>query len=381
MSYWEYDSWFARTDFTLIGSGIVGICCALRLRELHPGARITIIEKGVLPLGASTRNAGFACFGSISELLTDLEVLTEEEVQLLVRKRWEGIQRLRSLLGDAAIDFQSHGGHEVFLEDADELYSRCLDRMEALNHLLLPVFGQKPFSVQPNRFDFRRVKERYISHSFEGQIDTGRMMRSLINRAQKEGIQLVNGLGVLSFEETNGGVRVFTEQFELVTHRLLVTTNGFAAQLLQEEVLPARAQVLITEPIADLKVQGTFHIDRGYYYFRNIHNRILIGGGRNLDISGETTVELGQTALIQDRLEQLLKEVILPGIPFEVSRRWSGIMGVGPSKQPLVKQISDRIFCGVRLGGMGIAIGSLVGAELADLASGKGNSGKGNGIS
>ena len=42
-------------------------------------------------------------------------------------------------------------------------------------------------------------------------------------------------------------------------------------------------------------------------------------------------------------------------------------MGVGKQKNTIVKQVSNNVFCGVRLGGMGIAIGSLIGKELADL--------------
>ena len=59
--------------------------------------------------------------------------------------------------------------------------------------------------------------------------------------------------------------------------------------------------------------------------------------------------------------------MILPNIPFEIDTRWSGIMGVGKQKRPIVKRLSNRVFCGVRLGGMGVAIGSTVGKELADL--------------
>ena len=43
-------------------------------------------------------------------------------------------------------------------------------------------------------------------------------------------------------------------------------------------------------------------------------------------------------------------------------------MGVGEQKKPVVKALSKNVYCGVRLGGMGIAIGSLVGKEIADLA-------------
>jgi glycine/D-amino acid oxidase-like deaminating enzyme len=367
LSYWEFQTWFSDTDFTVVGSGIVGLSCALHLRERFPDSKILVLEKGILPQGASTKNAGFACFGSISEVLSDLQRHTEEEVVSLVRKRWDGIGLLRSRLGDTAMDFQCNGGHEVFLTDQQELYEQCLVDMESINKLLKPVFGQNAFEKQPNRFQFKNVQDHYITQVLEGQLDTGKMMHALLGQARKAGILILNGLAVDAFEEHGNGVTIKTTQGEYRTQNLLVTTNGFASELLNEDVVPARAQVLVTKPIPDLAPLGTFHLDHGYYYFRNIGNRLLLGGGRNLDFEGETTTAFGQTEQIQDRLEQLLSEVILPGQPFEIERRWSGIMGVGTKKDPIVRQLTDRVFCGVRLGGMGIAIGSLVGSELAAL--------------
>jgi len=155
--------------------------------------------------------------------------------------------------------------------------------------------------------------------------------------------------------------------FSFKTNKLLFATNGFASKLTNNEVKPARAQVLITEPIKNLDIRGTFHLDKGYYYFRNFEDRILLGGGRNLDFEGETTTELTQTEKIQNRLEELLKNVILPNQEFKIAHRWSGIMGIGNSKNPIVSQLSQNVYCGVRLGGMGVAIGSLTGKELAEL--------------
>ena len=86
-----------------------------------------------------------------------------------------------------------------------------------------------------------------------------------------------------------------------------------------------------------------------------------------MDFDGETTTSLSQTDLIQNRLEELLKNVILPKQDFKIAHRWSGIMGIGNSKNPIVSQLSENVYCGVRLGGMGVAIGSLIGQELAEL--------------
>jgi gamma-glutamylputrescine oxidase len=147
--------------------------------------------------------------------------------------------------------------------------------------------------------------------------------------------------------------------------KVIVATNGFARQLLPHlEVRPARAQVLITEPVKGLKLKGAFHYQQGYYYFRNIDGRVLLGGGRNLNFKGEETTQFGLTQQIQQKLETLLKTHILPGVPHKIDQRWSGIMGVGTEKKPIIKHISNNIVCAVRMGGMGIAIGSLVG-EMA----------------
>lgn len=368
LSWWEIDSWFSNVDFTIIGSGIVGLNAALRLRQKYPESKILVLERGPLPQGASTKNAGFACFGSLSEIVDDLQHHSAEEVIALIRKRWAGLKFLREMLGDEAIGFESFGGWELFPEK-DDLAAACIDKLSDVNDLLRPIFNEDVFSLRNNEFAFGKIFDRLIFNPFEAQIDTGKMMQSLMRKAVAEKVLIVNSQEVQSFTETADGVLVNLPSVSFTTSKLVIANNGFAAQFTGEDVRPARAQVLITSLIPGLKVKGTFHFDRGYYYFRNVGERILFGGGRNLDFNGETTTEMGQSELIQNRLEQLLKEVILPGQKFEIEHRWSGIMGMGAKKSPVVKQLSNNVFCGVRLGGMGVAIGSLVGRELADLVS------------
>ena len=108
-SYWEIKTWLSNTDFTIVGSGIVGLSCALQLRDQFPTSKILILEKGILPQGASTKNAGFACFGSLSELISDLNTHSEEDVFQLVKKRIEGLQLLRKTIGDQKINYQELG--------------------------------------------------------------------------------------------------------------------------------------------------------------------------------------------------------------------------------------------------------------------------------
>lgn len=367
LSYWEYKTWLSNIDFTIVGSGIVGLNCSLHLKKRFPKAKILVLESGFLPQGASTKNAGFACFGSISEILADLRQHSEEEVFGLVQKRWNGVQLLRETLGDKALDLQQLGGHELFLEKDSALFQSCSEKRDDINRMLHPVFGRDAFQKHPNTFRFKGILDKIFTNSLEAQIDTGKMMVTLMRLVQNNGVTVLNGISVVDFSENTSHITVRTDRFEFKTKKLLVTTNGFASQLLNEPVKPARAQVLITKPIENLSIKGTFHFDEGYYYFRNFEDRILFGGGRNLDPKTEETIVFEQTESIQKALEKLLRENILPDTPFEIDRRWCGIMGVGAQKRPIVKQVSEHVFCGVRLGGMGIAIGSLVGKDLADL--------------
>lgn len=371
LSYWEHASFFSDIDIVIIGAGIVGLSAALRARERAPNAKILILERGPLPVGASTRNAGFACFGSVSELLDDMSESPEDEVWALVERRWKGLQRLRALLGDASIRYEPLGGFELFRADEAERYEICADRISAFNQRLKSITGlaETYHRAHSAAAGFGLKGVRYlIKNQAEGQLHTGQMVKALLDKVHSAEIAIYTGLGVEALHDTGAKVEVETNLgWSINTSRVLVCTNGFARQLLPDlKVRPARNQVLITEPVSQLKVKGAFHYDRGYYYFRDIDNRILLGGGRNLDTEAEATSEFGTNPLIRSALVRLLQEVILPGQDVKVAHWWSGILGVGRRKRPVVRELSGRVVAAVRLGGMGVAIGSLIGEEGAD---------------
>ena len=369
VSYWERESFLEKRDYIIVGSGIVGLTCALELKQLNPQASITILEKGFLPAGASTKNAGFTCFGSPSELLDDLNHLNAEDVFKLVENRVNGLAKLRRIVGDKNMEYKEYGSYELFKDT--ELYHKCIDNLEYLNKQLKPIFNQNTFEVFTKPKDFGLAKESLlIKNIFEGQLNTGLMMKNLITLATKAGVEILNGFTVDNIDKINEGWKVLGKQTSIKTKKLILCNNAFASKLLPElDVKPARAQVLITKPIKNLKIKGCFHMDRGYYYFRNVANRVLLGGGRNLDFKAEETFEMSTSIKIQEHLKALLKTKILPNQEFEIEHSWSGIMGMGNSKTTLLKQLDESLFCAIRLGGMGVALGTDVGQKVANLAN------------
>ncbi|NME69995.1 NAD(P)/FAD-dependent oxidoreductase [Flammeovirga aprica] len=371
ISFWEKDS-FIQYDFIIIGSGIVGLTTAIEYKESHPKEKVLIIEKGILPLGASTKNAGFACFGSLTEICDDLENMPADKVIETVEKRYIGLQKLRKRLGDSNFGFQQLGGYELITEEQ----KKYLERTEEINTLLYPIFKEKVFSVANDKIKSFGFHHKTVKHllfnQFEGQIHTGKMMKGLIDLARSIDIEIITGTEVTDFVDDGDKVivncRNQTQKVDFYAEKISICVNAFAQKLLpQLEVHPGRGQVVITNPIQDLPIKGTFHMDRGYYYFRNVGNRILLGGGRNLDYEGETTTEIKTTSNIIHHLQLLLKEVILPQTPHYIDMKWAGIMAFGDQKAPIIKLLSDRIGIGVRMGGMGVAIGSEVGKEINNL--------------
>lgn len=374
-SYWERTAFIDNADIIIIGSGLVGLSAALRLKKQEPTLNVLVLERGFLPTGASTKNAGFACFGTVSEQMDYLKKSSEAEVLRMVDYKWRGLQKLRENLGDDNIGFRQHGGYELFMDNETEKAAESIEQLTYFNKLLHQAIGKPDIYSVANAkiadFGFRGVSAM-IYNPFEGQLHTGKMMRALLNKVYSAGVMVLNGCDIKNIENDGKRVALTTSQGNFKAGKVILATNAFANQLFPGlNVTPGRGQVLVTKPIPGLKLQGTYHFNEGYYYFRNIDGRVLFGGGRNLDYTAEETWDFGHTDKVKNKLLSYLSEVILPGQDFEVDYWWSGIMGFGEDIRPIVKQVEPHVFCAVRCNGMGVAMGSLVGEEVADLVLGR----------
>ncbi len=209
LSYWEKDTYFSNIDVLIIGSGIVGLTAALELKSANRSRKIIVIERGYLPCGASSKNAGFSCFGSVSELLDDLTKNSEDNVFQIVEKRWKGLQQLRKNLGEQNLELYNLGGYEVFNDEV--FYGKCADKIPYLNNMLKDIIGNeavyKNADAKISQYGFNHVSH-LIENSFEGQINTGKMISSLIRKVQEMGVIVLNSLEVNQLQENENHVEV-----------------------------------------------------------------------------------------------------------------------------------------------------------------------------
>jgi gamma-glutamylputrescine oxidase len=362
-SIWEKESFYAPRDLIVVGSGFVGLWCAYYLKKKHPKNSIAIVDRGIIPTGASTRNAGFACFGSVTELIADTLRMGEDQMLEIVEWRFRGLQRIRKLFKDKQIGFEESGGYELITRSQGFDINHLRTQLDSINQRLKPITGDtKAFRLNDgliSSFGFAGV-EHLIENRLEGQLHAGRLCQSLLQLIQSMGVTVLNNVEIKHFENL---------PLTLQTRQLLICTNAFASQLLPGlDIEPARGQILVTAPIPGLPLKGTFHYDEGYYYFRNLGNRILLGGARNKALEAERTMDFDTSDTIQQELENFLKHTILPSMAdkLDIEYRWSGIMGVGKEKKPIVREIQDGIFCAVRMGGMGVALAPEIGKTIAE---------------
>jgi len=207
LSYWEEKYYFEDNDLVVVGAGIVGLSTAIAAKILQPNLKILVLERSTLPSGASTKNAGFACFGSVTELLSDSA------------------------------------------------------------HIIL--YG-------------------------------------------------------VEVQKVESGCVAFSDK-EINAPKIAICTNGLSRSLLSNISLQAvRNQVFITERLKDNPLKSCYHFDQGYIYFREIDNRILIGGTRNLHSTQETTDQFGQTDNVRSYLKAFVEDRVI-GRSIQFEYEWSGI--------------------------------------------------------
>jgi len=373
-SYWEYSA-FGHVDICIVGAGIIGLSTALECRKRFPEASITVLEKAPHGHGATTRNAGFACFGSATELLHDIDAFGNDHALGIAKARYEGLASLLKRCDPAAIRYEQLGGGELIREH--EL--AVLDRIDEVNAFAKHITGDsETFRVlsknEQQALGYSDAVHAIIMNAYEGQLHSGHLHATLERLASEAHIRIEHGSDVQSVHETSSyaSLQVVTQLGEYVLHakRIILCTNAMLPSLAPKlDIKPGRGQVIVTTPIDGLPFKGAFHIDEGFYYFRSLGNRVLLGGGRNLDFDGEETVEFGHSEIIMNALESMLREIILPGRTFDIEYSWSGLMGFTSDKKPRVTSLSDHVYCAFGCNGMGVALASKIAEDIACLLS------------
>ena len=368
-SYWERETFLENYDIIVVGAGIAGLSTAIELKNNRPDFRIAVLERSWLSDGASSKNAGFACFGSISEFLDDMKDMSFDDVVSLATRRFRGIEKLVKEYSEEVLKLEWNGGHEVFFQEDESSFKECCAFVDRFNDAFERILNIRPYTVSTVQ-EFQGITNLVgvISNKYEGGLNTGAMLNAMRSRALSIGIVIFNGVEVCGYSSLQNEVVVESSVGIWKANRVAFCTSSFHSELFEDlHMSSKRNQVVVTKPIANLQLNGTFHHHKGFNYFRNIDGRILMGGMRHQFPNTESTSFQGITDEVVSALTNFLQHKIHTISEVEIDIAWSGILGVGKDERSIVTQVEENVFVGARLGGIGVAIGSLVGQELAEL--------------
>jgi gamma-glutamylputrescine oxidase len=372
-SYWEKTQYWAPADLCIIGAGITGLSAAIFAKQSHPKEEVIVLERGFLPEGASTKNAGFACYGSLGELRDDILENGYDACLRLVKERYEGLNFLRDLVPDKEMDYSSCGGVELFNSEQAEEWEACRKLIPQLNKDLRPVFGADVYAESNDYQAFSNCIGS-IRSPFEGSLNPAKMMQSLYRKAISLGIKVYYNCEVSSYKKEGGLFNLKLNQLpDLQASKLLLCTNAFSTKFGNFDLQAVRNMVLVSKEINWPFPNAVYHAQMGYFYFRRVGNRLLIGGGRHLARAEETSSEFGINPKVKNALLQFTKNYLGLEVNDLFEEEWSGILGVGKKKEPIIEELQAGLFTAFRLGGMGVAIGSRTGYKVVEKIYGERN--------
>ncbi len=358
-SIWEDVLYHQKYDLIVVGAGLTGQSAALFFKKENPDAKVLVVDRGVFPIGASTRNAGFACIGTIGEHLSDLEIDSEEQLKKRIKDRYEGLILLRETIGDDAMDYNHTGGWELYI-DPDK-YKIAEENISRFNYWMEELIGEQNI-YEP--VVYNGITSIY--NRCEGMLHPGKAIKKLYELNRALGVEFRWNTPIKEIDPNEGKI-IVDELLYFSADKIVVATNAFTSKLLKDYVIkPGRGYVFVTNELNHLNWKGTFHYDKGYVYFRNLGDkRVLLGGGRNIDPNAEETDEFGINEDIKGFLLYFAEEVLELPEGWKVEYEWSGIMGFTESKSAILEKVSDHCIVAAGLSGMGVALGMQLGKKAA----------------
>lgn len=348
-------------DVAIIGAGITGLSAAIELESR--GIATIVLESEYAGSKASGRNAGYLIRGAAENYALASKALGRDTAKFL----WDWTQS--NLAGLKAIGIES---------------TKSFDHRASC----IVAFGN------PEHAELIESHEMLIDDGFSSVLidpkeapsdplwRSGKPTLGLLNPndAVCSPIELIELLGatlartpvyenaeVFKIEDDGNRIAMRTRAVDVIASRVLICTNAYGPQLastLEGIVEPNRGQMLAIKPHkrSDSKLEFAYYLNHGSEYVRSAPNdQIIFGGARTYHAVREQTSADETSSAVQSHLESFVRELITT--EYDITARWSGIMGFTPDGMPVIGQVpihtltnSNIWFCG-GLTGHGMSMG------------------------
>jgi gamma-glutamylputrescine oxidase len=191
--------------------------------------------------------------------------------------------------------------------------------------------------------------------------------RALARSARDRGVRMHAGTRATAVS----GTAVVTERGDIRCSRVIVAVDGRVELLLPElasRVRTARLQMLATAPAHDVSVPRPVYWRDGYEYWQQLPDgAIALGGFRDTALADEWTTHAEPSDVIQQRLEQFLREHIGTAAP--ITHRWAASVSYSTDGAPVCEEVRDGVFAIGAYSGTGNIVGALCARDAAEWAT------------
>lgn len=347
VSYWMDKSSqkkVAHFDLVIIGGGIAGLSTAFWLKKEDPSLQIAVVEKYQLGEGATGRNAGFITCGSVEHFNRLVGKHGEKEAQ----EMWQFSETNLNLLKEHII----RGQEKNILFEQKGSFSLASTEHE-FSELKKSASLMEKLKIEVEVIDGQNIEKRLGAINFVGGIkylNDASIHPLLLLKLLKNKIEMLGGVSffenheVFSLESKGENKILHSKEQVFETPMVILATNAYSPLLhsyFKDKIFPTRGQILATEPVP-LFMEGPCYANFVLDYFRQLPTgQMIIGGFRQLQKDAEVGYSDQTTDIIQQSLEQFLKDHIPNVKKAAITHRWSGIMGFSVDGQPLVGSLAS----------------------------------------
>lgn len=366
------------TEVAVIGGGFTGLNAALALAR--SGVAVTVIDAEQPGWGASGRNGGFCCLGG-SKLGSGVIGRRFGQDQ---RAAWHKTERaavdhVEALLSDNRIDADRHSQGETLLAHTPKAMQDI--RAHAAE-------TEATYGVPPELFSPDELRQLGLGGTFHGgmtlpigfALNPAKYHAGLVRTAHKSGVRSFGQSPATALTQSGAKWRVTTPQGAITANKVILATNGYSSEDIPEwlraRYLPVQSTIIVTRAITkdEQARQGWSSAQMCYDTRILLHYFRLMPDGRFLfGMRGGLRATPGAEAALSRKIRADFCQMFPEWHAVGITHEWSGLLCMMRSLTPFAGAVPDMpgVFAAMGYHGNGVAMGSYLGARLADTVIGR----------